>query len=75
LYTWTRALHPFEGTEDLGAPYVTVLVELPQAGGIRLLGLLKGDAKPKIGMTLTGSVGESRVFDQDIPVIHWRAAA
>ena len=74
LYTWTRTWHPFAGTEQLGSPYVSVLVELPQAGGIRLLGLFPENRTPEIGERVMGKIGVSHAFDHDVPVIHWAGA-
>lgn len=75
VYSWTRVHHPFAGAEDLGLPYVTVSVALPQAGGIRLFGVLADGDDAKIGLQVTGSVRTTRAFDRDIPAIEWRAAA
>lgn len=73
LYSWTRTGHPFEGTQSLGSPYVTLCVELPHAGNIRLFGLLSDDAEPVIGMPLIGEVRTSHVMGMDIPALYWRA--
>jgi uncharacterized OB-fold protein len=74
IYSWTRTWHPFEGTETLGSPFVTLSVALPQAGGVRLMGLLDGDAEPAIGATVTGHSDVSRVYGRDIPVIRWQVS-
>lgn len=75
LYSWTRTWHPFAGAEALGLPYVTVSVELPQAGGIRLFGLLEPGAEAAIGVQVIGAVQTSHVFDRDIPAFRWSVAA
>ena len=71
IFTWARAQHPFAGTEGLGLPYTSVLVELPDAGGIRLLGLLDGDTEPRIGAPVTGAVTTTHAFDRDVPAWRW----
>jgi uncharacterized OB-fold protein len=71
LYSWTRVYHSFDGTEGLGSPYVPVLVEIPKAGGIRLLGLLDKESQPRIGKRLSGRVETSSVFGREIPAIRW----
>ncbi|HZQ36007.1 MAG TPA: OB-fold domain-containing protein [Dehalococcoidia bacterium] len=72
VYSWTRTCHPF-ASEDLPPPYVTLLVELPQAGKIRLLGLLDpAEAKPWIGAAVVGAPGATRIGGRDIPALRWR---
>lgn len=73
VYTWTRTWHPFGGTEDIGVPFVSLVVHLPQAGDRRLVGILEGDeAGLAIGARVTGSVSVTRVWNDDIPAIRWR---
>ena len=40
LYTWTRVWHPAHEGLQTAVPYVVAVVELPGAGGIRLVGNL-----------------------------------
>ena len=75
IYSWTRVHHPFGGAEDLGVPYVTVSVALPQAGNIRLFGILADGDLAKIGLKVTGSVRTTKAFDREIPALEWRAVA
>lgn len=72
IYSWTRTWHRFAGTENLDLPYITVSVELPQAGGVRLFGLLATDEAPTIGAAVSGEIIEKVVFDRAIPAIRWR---
>jgi uncharacterized OB-fold protein len=74
IYSWTRTWHPFEGTEHLGSPFVTLSVALPQAGGVRLMGLLDGEAEPAIGAIVTGKGAVSHVYGRDIPAIRWQVS-
>jgi uncharacterized OB-fold protein len=62
LYSWTRVWRPSLPTQT--SPYLTVVVELPQAGGVRLIGNLLGDARQEvaIGAPATG------VFEHHPPV-------
>lgn len=75
IYSWASTPHPFEGTQDLGSPYVTLCVELPQAGNIRLFGLLTDNSIPAIGAQLAGEVRISHVMGRDIPALYWSARA
>lgn len=56
IYTWTRTYQPFSPEFADTVPYLAVLVELPHAGSIRLLGILLGDQErdPQIGEAVTG---------------------
>ncbi len=76
IFSWATTHHRFGGTENLGLPYTTVLVALPQAGDRRLLGLWDGDpATLTAGMKVAASVGATTVRDKPVPVFHWRPAA
>lgn len=73
IYSWTRTHHPFGGTEGIGVPFVTVVVELPAAGGLRLTGVLEGDTRDvAIGAPVAGAVGETPFNGMAIPTIRWR---
>lgn len=71
VYTWCRTHHPYMEEFAELAPYTTVVVELPQAGGVRLLGLLTGDVQDvRIGDALTGHV--ERPANAEWPLLRWR---
>ena len=44
IYSWQRPWHPVHPALRDTGPYVVLLVELPDAGGIRMVGNLVGDA-------------------------------
>ena len=72
IYSWTRTWHDFGGAESLGLPYVSVLVELPAAGGIRLLGLFDREGQsPAIGLPVTGKVVATEAFGRSVPAWRW----
>jgi uncharacterized protein len=76
IFSWTRTWHRFGGTESLDLPYVSVLVELAEAGGVRLLGVLEGDTtNPAIGVPVSGRVDRTVAFDRAIPALRWSIAA
>lgn len=59
IYTWTRnhAVSDVIKERRADLPYVTVLVELPQAGGARVAGVLEGDGGAvRIGAAVRGVV-------------------
>ena len=43
IYSWERAWHPVHPALKDGLPYITVLVELPEADNVRMVGNLLGD--------------------------------
>ena len=74
IYSWERVWHPVHPALKENGPYLVVLVELPHAGGIRMLGNLLGD--PRQVVTIGAHV--EAVFephdDAKIPftLVHWR---
>lgn len=73
IFTWTRTWHSFLGAESFQTPFVTIVVELPQAGNRRVLGVFDGDGDPQIGMIVAGSVRGTPVSEGEIPALHWQA--
>jgi uncharacterized OB-fold protein len=48
VYSWERVWHPVHPALVERGPYVVVLVELPDAGGVRMIGNLLGDARQDV---------------------------
>ena len=48
IYSWERAWHPVHPALTDHGPYIVVLVELPDAGGVRMLGNLLGDPRQAV---------------------------
>ncbi|NGY04328.1 Zn-ribbon domain-containing OB-fold protein [Solimonas terrae] len=72
IFSWTRSWHAFDGSEGIGVPYVSLIVELPQAGGRRLLGLLEGDAAAlRIGARVRGRIAVTEIWGERIPSLRW----
>ena len=75
IYSWERAWHPVHPALKGHGPYIVVLVELPHAGGIRMLGNLLGD--PQQVVTIGAPV--EAVFeahdDAKVPftLVQWKA--
>lgn len=74
VFSWSRTWHPFIPELAGELPFVTVLVELPHAGGRRVLGLLaeNGDADIAIGDAVTGTIQQPA--DSQWPVLRWQCA-
>lgn len=72
VFSWTRTWHPFGGSEGIGLPYVSLIVELPQAGLRRVLGILAGDDEGlAIGAAVRGQAGTTRMGADEIPALRW----
>jgi uncharacterized OB-fold protein len=73
VYSWTRTWQPFAPELSGHVPFVVVLVELPAAGGRRLLGVLRdGDgAQVRAGLAVTGEIDPPGT-DGGWPVLRWR---
>jgi uncharacterized OB-fold protein len=59
VFSWTRSWYAFdrviERKDDL--PYVTLVTEIPAAGGTRIMGMLQGDeAGLRIGAPVRGTI-------------------
>lgn len=73
VFSWTRSWHAFGGAEGLDLPYVSMIVELPHAGGRRLLGVLEGDASQlAIGAPVRGATSFTGSDGRNIPALRWR---
>lgn len=48
IYSWERIWHPVHPAVAPACPYVVVLVELPHADGVRMVGNLLGDANEAV---------------------------
>ena len=74
IYSWERAWHPVHPALKDHGPYLVVLVELPEAGNVRMLGNLLGD--PRQAIQIGGAV--EAVFephDEATPpftLVQWR---
>jgi uncharacterized OB-fold protein len=56
IYSWERVWHPAHPALQGHGPYLVVLVELPHAGQVRMVGNLLGDTlqKVEIGVAVKG---------------------
>jgi len=74
IYSWERAWHPVHPALRGRGPYVVVLVELPQAGHVRMIGNLLGDPAQAVQI---GAPVEAvfEAHDDAAPpftLVHWR---
>lgn len=74
VFTWTRTHYAFDRVLERKqqVPYVTVLAEIPHAGQVRVMGVLKGAADDlRIGMPVRGSIEPPSETSKWYPSIRW----
>ena len=74
IYSWERAWHPVHPALKDHGPYIVVLVELPHAGNIRMIGNLLGDPKQdiRIGGTVEAVFEHHTGSKMPYTLAHWR---
>ncbi len=78
IYSWERAWHPVHpALRARQEPYITVLVELPEAGHVRMIGNLLGDPHQDVVIGTPVEVVFEHHRDADPPhtLAHWRVVA
>lgn len=73
VHAWTRTWYPFAPTRQEDLPYVVVLVELPGAGDVRLLGVYAGpsDDELAVGEPLRGIIVAPSPTTFGLPSLGW----
>jgi len=76
IYSWTRVWHPVHPALKGACPYIVVVVELPQAGGVRMLGNLLGDPRQEvvIGTDVEAVFEHHRGAEPPFSLLQWRVA-
>jgi uncharacterized OB-fold protein len=74
LFSWTRVWHPAREGLEAAVPYLAAVVEIPRAGGIRLVGNLLGDPAraPVIGEPLHGVFEDHPARPGGYALLHWQ---
>lgn len=75
IYSWERVWHPVHpALKQRREPYIAVLVELPHAGNIRMLGNLLGDPEQEVTIGAPVRVVFEHHPDAEPPhtLAHWR---
>lgn len=74
IYTWQRSWHPVHPALKGFGPYLAVLVELPHAGNIRMLGNLLGDPEREVRVGAEVEAVFEHHGDHDPPytLLQWR---
>jgi uncharacterized OB-fold protein len=76
IYSWTRVWHPVHPALREACPYVVVVVELPHASNIRLLGNLLGDPRQtiEIGANVDAVFEHHSAARPPFSLLQWRLA-
>jgi len=74
IYSWERAWHPVHPALKGHPPYIVVLVELPEAGNIRMIGNLLGDPAQEVEIGAPVEAVFEPHDDAKLPytLVHWR---
>lgn len=74
IYSWERAWHPVHPALKGHPPYIVALVELPEAGHIRMLGNLLGDPhqEVRIGAAVEAVFEPHDEAKAPYTLVHWR---
>ena len=77
IYSWTRVWHPVHPALKDAGPYIVVVVEIPQAGGIRMLGNLLGDPmqQVEIGADVEAVFEHHETAEPPFTLVQWRTTA
>lgn len=76
VFSWTRVWHPARTELAAVVPYVVVVVELPAAGNVRLVGNLlldePGTAPIAVGDAVRGEFVDQDVHGRKYTLLQWR---
>jgi len=76
IYSWTRVWHPTHPVLKERGAYIVVVVELPHADGIRMVGNLVGDAQQAvpIGSPVNGVFEHHAAAQPAFSLLQWQIA-
>ncbi|CAN5489250.1 hypothetical protein BH09PSE5_BH09PSE5_33820 [soil metagenome] len=74
IYSWTRVWHPTHSALNKRGAYIVVVVELPEAGGVRVVGNLLGDAQQpvEIDTRVSGVFEKHPNTEPAYALLHWK---
>ena len=74
IFSWERAWHPSHPALKDHGPYLIVLVELPEAGNVRVIGNLLGDPLQEvvIGSEVEGVFEHHTDAEPRFSLLHWK---
>ena len=73
IFSWERVWHPTSPALQETVPYLVVIVELPEAGNIRMLGNLLGDPLQEVAIGAEVEAAfEDHEADPPFTLVHWK---
>jgi uncharacterized protein len=74
IFSWERVWHPSHASLRNHGPYIAVLVELPHADGVRMIGNLLGDPQQTvtIGSDVEGVFEHHEDSNPPFSLLQWR---
>jgi len=73
IYSWQRPHHPVHPALNDQGPYIVVLVELPEAGNIRMIGNLLGDPLQTVEIgARVEAVFEDHAAEPPYTLVQWK---
>ena len=77
IFSWERVWHPSHSVLKQHGPYLAVLVEIPHAGSVRMVGNLLGDPMQNIsiGAQVEGVFEHHLSSDPPYSLLHWRLSS
>jgi uncharacterized OB-fold protein len=74
IFSWERVWHPVHPALRQACPYVVLLVELAEAGGVRMVGNVLGDprAQVRIGEPVEAAFEDHDDADPPYTLVQWR---
>ena len=74
IYSWERNYHPVHPSLRGRGPYIVALVELPDAGGVRMVGNLLGDPmqEVRIGAEVEAVFEHHDEADPPYTLVQWK---
>src|SRR5438270_12270105 len=74
IYSWERIWHPVHPALKDACPYLVVLVELPDAGNVRMLGNLLGDPLQTVEIGAEVEAVFEDHQDDEFTLVQWRVS-
>jgi uncharacterized OB-fold protein len=77
IFSWERVWHASHPALVSRVPYLVVLVRLPQAGDVRMIGNLLGDPlqEPRIGTAVSGVFEPHQEASPPYALLQWQVSA
>ena len=74
IYSWERIWHPTNAKLEAAVPYIIVLVELPDADDVRMIGNLIGDPEQEvpIGAEVEAVFEDHDEGEEPYTLVQWR---